>query len=498
MKLTRLEAESSFAKAVAFSNALVEDGNNSALERLSSDFGHYDGLPAKIALLPDGRRATLIEPIAYSQSEDQSWPVPAGSELDGASIPRVLWSSIGGPFEGKYRDASIIHDHYCQVKSRPWQHTHRMFHDGMRCSGVGKTKAAIMFYAVSRFGPRWPEPTLEVVELAVSASLPTDRDAPSFVADAEAIAFHGLDIDAISVLAEARRAMLSAQPLEGFQQQDDRARLLVVAGGSGGLEDMAAIAAHAANLPTRVVDHFFDAGIRIVACRGSVTDFETDLRGVVPRGWEKTKRTWDDVPGTYIENRKRVVIATSDGLDRRVVPDKSTGLHGSDSLVVHESLHGYDYSLNHAPLTDPRFLAARDHDLSGLTDYERQAGRAGLEETFAETGAQFCVAPDALSTRCKRLATYWETAVGAVQKAVAPSPLEGMEDSSGPLGTATRGAGGRITLDLRATGPGGAIDHAALIIEPEDPAHAALDAELFSKAAGPLEGEASNTVLFFG
>lgn len=35
--------------------------------------------------------------------------VAEGYETDGASIPRLFWRLIGGPF-GKYREAAVIHD----------------------------------------------------------------------------------------------------------------------------------------------------------------------------------------------------------------------------------------------------------------------------------------------------------------------------------------------------------------------------------------------------
>ena len=82
-----------------------------------------------------------------------------GSRIDGASIPQVLWST-GGPYEGKYRDASVIHDVYCDEapKTRTWQAVHRMFYDGMLASGVADTRALFMYGAVYRHGPKWPDP----------------------------------------------------------------------------------------------------------------------------------------------------------------------------------------------------------------------------------------------------------------------------------------------------------------------------------------------------
>src|SRR5688572_6845158 len=88
---------------------------SASLESLSQ-FGAYQGLPPKLELMPDGRLMRLLEALTYTGADGVTWPVPAGIEVDGASIPRPLWSLIGGPFEGPYRDASIVHDHYCVVR----------------------------------------------------------------------------------------------------------------------------------------------------------------------------------------------------------------------------------------------------------------------------------------------------------------------------------------------------------------------------------------------
>jgi hypothetical protein len=465
---------------------LAAEGDDDALEGLAPDFGRYDGLPAKIALQADGRTATLLAPIEYHRPDGSDWPVPEGATLDGASIPRLFWTLIGGPFEGKYRDASIVHDHFCVTHARSWEQTHRMFHDAMRCSGVSRAKAGVMFYAVYRFGPRWPAQGLEGLGGVESPPLGA-ADAEAFLRDAEAIVTHGLDVSEIVALAEARATPLTT-PLEAVGEAS--AQLLVVAGGSASAEDVAAVIARANALPAYVIEHFIDRRIRIVACREAVTDFERDLRGVVPRGWERTGRTWDSVPGSYFDDRKRVVIATiaSPGDGARVVPDKSSGRHGSDDLVVHESLHGYDYSLRHTLLADAGFVAARDADLGGLSDYERQQGQAGLEETFAETGAQHCANPPGLAQRCPNLATFWQAMPVSTEGFA--GPLEALGEAE-PLGAATREVDGRIVLDLRATDGKGAIGHAWLDIAPEDPAHAVLDRDLFPDSV--LEGISKQT-----
>jgi hypothetical protein len=97
----------------------------------------------------------LVAPFTYIDSHNVSWSVPAGTRVDGASIPSVFWSIMGAPFTGKYREASVIHDYFCATKSRHWKAVHKVFLDGMLARGVAKKQAELMYLAVYRFGPRW-------------------------------------------------------------------------------------------------------------------------------------------------------------------------------------------------------------------------------------------------------------------------------------------------------------------------------------------------------
>lgn len=116
----------------------------------------------------DGREMTLMEPFEYVDPKGLSWKVPVGTTVDGASIPQFFWSIIGGPFDGLYRNASVVHDFYCQVKTRPYLDVHQVFHDAMDTSGVPARKSWLMYQAVKRFGPRWSkasvDPKCEVID----------------------------------------------------------------------------------------------------------------------------------------------------------------------------------------------------------------------------------------------------------------------------------------------------------------------------------------------
>ena len=117
-------------------------------------FGKFTGM-ANVEFLPDGRGMRLTKDFSYTDPAGGTWMAPAGSVVDGASIPKFAWSLIGGPFEGKYRDASVIHDIACIKKDRPWELVHLAFYNAMLASGVDRTSARIMYAAVYHFGPRW-------------------------------------------------------------------------------------------------------------------------------------------------------------------------------------------------------------------------------------------------------------------------------------------------------------------------------------------------------
>ena len=117
-------------------------------------WGYFNGAPIT-RWNPDGRSMTLLNQLRYTDPKGQVWIAPTGSQVDGASLPRSLWSFMGGPFEGRYRNASVLHDVAYDRQERPWQDCDRMFYDAMRCSGVGPIEAKTMYYALYRFGRHW-------------------------------------------------------------------------------------------------------------------------------------------------------------------------------------------------------------------------------------------------------------------------------------------------------------------------------------------------------
>ena len=209
------DVDAPLVRVAAAQIAAMEPADMEAPAEAVAGHGRFVGLPAKVTfdnLDEDRRSAHLLEPIMYADPGNAEWPVPKGAWLDGASIPRAFWTVIGSPFTGRYLEASIVHDYYCDHPRRPWRDTHRMFHEAMLCRGVSSFKARVMFYAVYRFGPRWPEPgsTDEMPALVAPAEPLNDAQAKSILADAQVLAANALTVAEIERLAD--RHMKAKRP----------------------------------------------------------------------------------------------------------------------------------------------------------------------------------------------------------------------------------------------------------------------------------------------
>lgn len=127
-------------------------------------FGEFDSDPVGTFINDTDRPLfKLQKPITFTDPNKLSWTAPADEIVDGASIPQIAWSIIGGPFSGNYLRAAIVHDYFCCSKSRDYHDTHKAFWRGLRLDGIGSTKAYVMWAAVRAFGPEYwtVDPTLE-------------------------------------------------------------------------------------------------------------------------------------------------------------------------------------------------------------------------------------------------------------------------------------------------------------------------------------------------
>lgn len=86
-------------------------------------------------------------------------------------------------------------------------------------------------------------------------------------------------------------------------------------------------------IPTPLLQGLKDNSVRIKLVNGKITDEPefAQYKGVIPRGWENTGLTWDDVPGVS----SNVVIA------RIGYSNKGKG-HNGQNLELHETFHAID------------------------------------------------------------------------------------------------------------------------------------------------------------
>ncbi|CAN5714503.1 hypothetical protein BH20VER1_BH20VER1_27460 [soil metagenome] len=120
----------------------------------ASNWGYFSGA-VETRWERDGRTMVLLNELRYTDPYGKVWVAPAGARVDGASIPKAFWSIMGGPFDGKYRKASVLHDVAYEEQTRSPQEVDLMFYNAMRASGVGTVKAKTMYYALVRHGRHW-------------------------------------------------------------------------------------------------------------------------------------------------------------------------------------------------------------------------------------------------------------------------------------------------------------------------------------------------------
>jgi hypothetical protein len=129
-----------------------------------ANHGSFSGNPKTEWLVDangDDRDMKLLEDFSYTDPAGRLWLAPKGSTVNGASIPRPLWSTVGSPYTDDYRQASIVHDVACNTPEISRKEADVMFFHACRAGGCSPRQARIL-YAGVRIGA-W-----------ASASLPED------------------------------------------------------------------------------------------------------------------------------------------------------------------------------------------------------------------------------------------------------------------------------------------------------------------------------------
>lgn len=106
------------------------------------------------------RNMVLDEEFFYIDPKGRKWISPKGSYINGATIPQFLWDSLGGPYSGRYRRASVVHDvavgELCNpdVPYEKRKPADRMFYHACRFDGCSIGFALILYMGV-RAGSYW-------------------------------------------------------------------------------------------------------------------------------------------------------------------------------------------------------------------------------------------------------------------------------------------------------------------------------------------------------
>ena len=83
---------------------------------MKNNHGSFSNDPQTRWITDDGapdRNMEILERFSFVDPKGREWVAPAGTVVNGASIPRALWTVVGSPYTGDYRRASIVHDKAC-------------------------------------------------------------------------------------------------------------------------------------------------------------------------------------------------------------------------------------------------------------------------------------------------------------------------------------------------------------------------------------------------
>ena len=114
-------------------------------------FGGIAGDPV-LRFLSQGRNMQVVCYDCYYRDPDgRVWLAQVGDIVDGASIPKALWTVYGGPFEGIYRTPSVFHDRACSYYETIAQRREAdlMFYRACLCAGCTSEQANVLWLGVS-------------------------------------------------------------------------------------------------------------------------------------------------------------------------------------------------------------------------------------------------------------------------------------------------------------------------------------------------------------
>lgn len=114
----------------------------------------FSGEPTTLWLTEQGsdRGMELTEAFWFRDRAGRQWDAAKGTRIDGASIPRALWTWVGSPYTGDYRRASVVHDVACDAAgpgdSPARRKADRMFYEACRAGGCSVRQSIILYVGV--------------------------------------------------------------------------------------------------------------------------------------------------------------------------------------------------------------------------------------------------------------------------------------------------------------------------------------------------------------
>lgn len=165
-----------------------------------ANIGSFSGTPKTEWLnqpAGDARDMKLLEVFVYTDSNGRRWDAPLESIINGASIPQWLWDTVGSPYTGSYRNASIVHDIACVRATTKSERkaADKMFWEACVAGGCTEPQANDLYVGV-RLGAWWSPPSAATARgLRTTSTRELKRESrdckPAFTAIRKQIAAQG-------------------------------------------------------------------------------------------------------------------------------------------------------------------------------------------------------------------------------------------------------------------------------------------------------------------
>ena len=102
----------------------------------------------QIKTMPFDRKRVIVTEDYRFAFEGERYTIPAGFIFDGASIPRLFWTSTGTPFEPEHLTAGGIHDFFYWNAAVSRKKADKFFHELLLKHGESRYTSRKMYLAV--------------------------------------------------------------------------------------------------------------------------------------------------------------------------------------------------------------------------------------------------------------------------------------------------------------------------------------------------------------